>query len=484
VYKVFSGQTPLVDFRSLYGFYPYFIVPILKTFFSVDMYGFSILMSALVVICLLSITIVLFYICNDKIIAFFGILSIIFFSVFFPGLTADAGVYYLQYMPHRVISPTILLVLCTFYIKVKNNEIRKLIYFIGYAIASCSVLWNIDTGIVVTISYVMFHIYCTAYSYKLNDKRFYLKCLYAGLLGIVSVIFAICFLVNITFIRTSTILNLNDIFYGQNLFYKSGFYMLNMPLIHPWILLILIYVVSLAKALRNIAFIREGEPSYDIYISSMYFIIPVLGLGLFSYYQGRSHDYVFAEVIWPGLILTVMFCQEYLNNSRKYAKEQNSIEFKKNFTCTLDFIRFVLILSILIVLSIGSFFNIVNGNNQLRDINNKSSVGWISDTVDFIENIRKNEQVDLVMNNSAIVYSIMEEKMTANIPATIDWFTKEDYQQVFEYITNTNNLIIFDFDSYSLLMKYNAEQLNNIIHLKSYQESIYHYKDREYIVFR
>jgi len=114
VYKVYCGQTPLVDFNCLYGFYPYFLAPIFKIFGGISMYRFSLVMAGLIFISLSSIAATIFILCKNKIVAFFGSIAVVFTMSIFP-LLYD-GTYYHQNFPHRVPFPTLLILLCSFLI--------------------------------------------------------------------------------------------------------------------------------------------------------------------------------------------------------------------------------------------------------------------------------------------------------------------------------------------------------------------------------
>src|SRR5262249_32645487 len=93
----------------------------------------------------------------------------------------------------------------------------------------------------------------------------------------------------------------------QKLFYISGFFMLPMKLPGTWVLVLLVYLAGLTYASFALA-AHAGTIR-----AKMMFLLSVLGLGLFSYYQGRSHHYVLTLVWWPCFLLMTLFLDELLS---------------------------------------------------------------------------------------------------------------------------------------------------------------------------
>lgn len=229
VYKVFSGQTPLVDFKSIYGLYPWFLYPIFKLTGGVTMLQFSLVMAALVFVCFLAFFIALWKLCNNKLIVFINLTAIICWLVVFP-MQFQGWPWYLQYVPHRLFFPAIVFFLCVLQTTSKNPTIEKWSQKGTFAVVSIALLWNFDTGLVVTVAYTAFLIYRSLLVYSLRDKALYKKIAFISCGSMLSVVGAYVFLVAITFNRSGVVLSLDDFFYGQTVFYKYGFFMLKMPL--------------------------------------------------------------------------------------------------------------------------------------------------------------------------------------------------------------------------------------------------------------
>lgn len=506
VYKVYSGQTILVDFNCLYGFYPYFMVPVLKLMGGVTIFNFSVMMSMLVAITFSCLSYVVWKLCKNKVIATLACCSIMYVPGIF-SLLVEPSSYYLQYTPHRIFFPSIILAICVKYLFSKALT-KKIILCFGYAISIMSILWNMETGVVVTAVWLLFLLFTRIIKYRFNDRRLYIQTLFLVFFTLISVVLAYSTLSLITFIRSGQYFDVMDMISGQAVFYGSGFYMLHMPLWHPWILVGILYFISLAKSIRNIAAIRKGNMmQYNKIYTVMYFVLPVMGLGIFSYYTGRSHDYCFIPIVYPAIILAAMFMQEYISKLKYYyvnkfiKKKRNNLNSEdieylsdicakeeaygdktdKVFIVT-DTIKLVCLGTILI-LFLSSFFYNYKYNSELdrmkhKKVNRDES---ISRCIEFINRVNPDKNpIDLIMDNAAYISCEMNMPLYAQIPATIDWFAKKDYSKTLNWLSKTNNIVVFDEHSMGLLNRYNGDEIKKILsdrfELISQLEGIYAYK--------
>jgi len=461
VYKVFCGQTPLVDFNCLYGFYPYFLVPLLKLTGGISMLRFSAIMASILVISLLAITIVIFGFCKNKILALIGSLAVSFIIGVCPMLYNEQ-LYYLQYTPHRVIFPALILLVCFIIVKSKNNGLRKIMTIFGYILSTLSLLWNIDTGAVVLLAFAMFQIYLLLLKYGLPEKKLYFSSIKIILSTILSLSAALLTLILITYARTGQILKISSVFYAQTSFYGLGYFMLRMPLWSTWLLFVILYAVLLARALSKMKFLRksqDNQDNQDMVRNALYFVLPVIGMGIFSYYQGRSHFLTFLAVMWPGIILLVILMDEYL------CKPTIKGEGKKHII-DIGKLKLICVSALIASLAINYIAHAVLPTElQLaKDKEHNVKTSEISGLLALVKPMEKNnEQIDLVAIDSAEVYCILGDKKIADIPATIDWFTKDDYQKVFNYLMKTNNKVIIDQYSMDLMKMYEPEKLQNVL---------------------
>ncbi|MEI6132321.1 MAG: hypothetical protein WCQ41_05810 [Bacillota bacterium] len=444
VFEVFNGKTLITDLSGLYGYYPYIIAPILKLFGQINMFNFSIVMAVLVLITFGCIAGFIWQNTRNKVLSLIGLMAILFVSN--PFYVLEKGQYYLQYTPHRMIGSTLLLLICSLYVNSKQDKFTKILTVAGYIVSAFSLFWNIETGVVVIAAWTLFLLYQILVDYNSIDKKLFLKGLKVLGFTAISVAGTYLILMIITFARSGQFITPSDTVASQSLFFGSGFFMLPMPFPHYWMLLILIFVFGLAKSLRNIFFLRPEEKEFSKGRSSMYFLVSVMGLGLFSYYQGRSHDEVFNFVVWPGIILAVLFAQDYLAQIFIKRNKNDKLKFDA-FKTTLFVLKSVLISSMVIgfaVLFVTSTFTKIDIKN-LQDNTSYSVPAQRTEVVDFLKSyLDKGRQIDLIMQYNDEYYTMLGIKNPTPIGAPIDWFTKDDYKKIFDWLGKTKGLVFVD----------------------------------------
>ena len=77
----------------------------------------------------------------------------------------------------------------------------------------------------------------------------------------------------------------------------------------PWMAVVSIYIYALISAL----FSWKQVPSRK---SELMFYLGILGIGLFVYYEGRSHSFNLLSVMWPAIFLGMIFLDDSLRSIR------------------------------------------------------------------------------------------------------------------------------------------------------------------------
>jgi hypothetical protein len=208
---------------------------------------------------------------------------------------------YFQYHPIRTFLPILVFFLFSFYSE--NKKIQSIVvpFVIGFFL-----FWNLDTGFVVICAWLIMTAYVNFYNLKIFIKKF-LRTISFIFLGLLAFDF-------IYFVTTGEFIVPNSLFKYQELYYSSGYYMLPMPMFHPWNIVILVYLVGLIFSLSKI--FNKEKSNRD----STIIFLSVFGLGIFTYYQGRSHDRVLPLVIWPFLILITIFFEILFKDLKNYSK--------------------------------------------------------------------------------------------------------------------------------------------------------------------
>jgi hypothetical protein len=90
----------------------------------------------------------------------------------------------------------------------------------------------------------------------------------------------------------------------QQVFYLTGYYMLPMPVPNTWVLVAVVYLAGFCFAVRSAAGGVSSPRSHAA------FVLSVLGMALFSYYQGRSTETALCNVGWPAAALAAVLLDE------------------------------------------------------------------------------------------------------------------------------------------------------------------------------
>lgn len=301
--QVFEGRVLLHDFYNQYGLYPYFLLPLYRLV-GLNTEIFSLSMGLLLMASFASLYLVLGRVCRPHwvLIGFWACLNLNYLylkQIMAVEVVLDFIDQYFQYWPIRLLFPSLmLLVLCRYF-----ESGKKFYYLAGMLLFSAGCFWNLDSGVpawgawLLTLGYSEFlrHI---PRSQSWRNAVHHLMVGLACLLLVTAVIEMGLFLACSQWVPLSGMIHIHKIFLG------NGFYMLPMELPHSWALVGLLYFAGLARAFQALL---SGE---DELRPRIVFALSVLGAGLFSYFQGRSHDWVLLAASWPATLLAVIFVDE------------------------------------------------------------------------------------------------------------------------------------------------------------------------------
>jgi hypothetical protein len=458
VFEVFYGKILAVDFHNNYGFYPYILAPIFKLTGSITIFKFSIATAIMIFMILLSFLYVIWTNTRNKIICLIGYLALLCCYFILPLQLTHR--FYHAYLPHRVLFPAIIILIGNLYL---NTPRKKIWVVIGFVITCLSVVWNFDTGFVVAGSWCLFLLYVNAIKYSLKDSRFYAQAFkYVGL-SILSIAFAFLFIIGVTYFKSGSLIAIHSLFFSQSVFYKYGFYMEPMPRYHIWIALVFIYVIGLIISLRKIALADIHADGLSSKQASVYFLLSVTGMGIFSYYQGRSLDPVFLAVVWPGIIMAVLLTQHFFDKAMLIYK---SAYIQKKTLFIAHMLQSCSFLVILIPFFIA-FPNITICDDYFRpmlDLTCNTYYSQVDVRYKILEsNLDKKEQVALFILQPAYYYTMLGMSNPSNIGSCVDWFTRADYDKALTWLRTTKNVVILDENMRSLLINYNSDEFHSIM---------------------
>jgi hypothetical protein len=435
IVQLFKGVPLGVDgFTNTYGLYPYFLNIIFKIL------GLSVVKCSIVfcVLIALSYLLILFFLKNtvhNKLLVFLGFIS----AVYLPNLSVQlfyvAELFgrvepYYGYLPLRYLFPCLLLFVSALYIKYKNKKL----YVLSSSICSLSLLWNFDTGVVTTLSWMLLNFYS---EFEEKNVKAILKNSLWHVIKISSVIIiTISFFCLYVFLWYGRILNLSVLVQTLFVFSELGFNMVPMPLIHPWNILALTYITGMGISIR--AMIEKDITSWTKNI----FLVTIMGTGMLLYYQGRSHD----ASLWGPSFYFFILLTLFLDKILSFLKHDKNI--------LLRFLS-ILLASILSLSVIFMSMNIKDEFSILKiSIKNVQTHSQIKDIIEmncnFIKKHASSSEKILIFSRNSGIYFSKIPNISAFNPGLTDLFLESDYEKL-EKVIMDSDVKIFVADNPHIL---------------------------------
>jgi len=422
--QVAAGKTLLVDIFNQYGLYPHFLSPIFSIT-GLSILKFSIVLSFINLVSFILIYIVLYKSVQNKFILFLGFTTLILINYLI-----GHGLYYydvyFQYFPIRVIFPALLLFISVFYLKSNSKKI----YYLSFPLFLTGILWNTETGIVVLISWMLLLFFLElAKPNSLKIKS--INILRHALLLFVFLLIITLLLFLWLYAKSGHFPDFSMVFNYQNLFYFLGYNANKATLIHEWNIVILIYIYGLAVSIKSL-FDKKQDSYYSIV-----FLLSILGLGLFSYYQALFHKTILCFASYPAILLLVIFTDRIYNN----------IVLKKT-----NYYNIATFLVLVFFLGTG-IFSMVNYEKifmgwtvaGFKSFNNQDPVSDISQNIALIKkHTNKGEKILIFSTRYDGLYFGETQTVSAlNTPGYSEMFLKEDYDKIVNKIINNDSTKIF-----------------------------------------
>jgi len=416
VAQVHAGKVILANLLNQYGLYPQFIEPIFKLF-GLSVLNFTVVMAALLAISYLFINLFIWQTVKNKAVGFFGFINIMYLGYIFSKLATNE--HYFQYHPIRFFFPCIFIFMAAAYIRTRD----KTLYYFSFLLYSIAFLWNSDSGIVVFLSWLLTLIYLELKEPRLAIKRSLTHILTgAGIL--LAVLSAYCLAIKLFY---GVYPDLFRMFEYQRYFYLAGFYMVPMPSLHPWLLVVLIYAIGLVYSITPLIKREAGDAP------SIVFMLSVLGTGLFSYYQGRSTDWNLINVSFPALILMVIYSDRLVARIVEQ-KEQRGISM-------LGFLVIFFVIP-------SSFFSLIDKggalakymNERLKTLIDTKSV--IARDIGFIKkHTYPSERIIILARTTGVYYAETGTASFLDLPFEI--YLKKDYRSLLQALKHNMKIKVF-----------------------------------------
>ena len=290
VVQVCLGRALLIDFVNQYGLYPHLLEPFLRVV-GLGVYSFTVLMGLLTCAA---------YACfyrflareTDETLGFLGLATMVFFG--YAAFRVASHDLYLQYQPLRILFPALAVIAArSFAHRPTRGRATGLA-----ALGAVALIWNTETGLVVLAAGLLL----PAYDALLRRRPRELPArLFLGVAAAAGVFGAFTLYLRL---RYGGFPDWPKLLAPAKAFYLAGAFMVPMPFYGLWVPIVVIYAAALLLAAAALV---EGEQTPR---ARLYFFLPVLGLGVFTYYQGRSVLDALMMASYPAILLLALFADD------------------------------------------------------------------------------------------------------------------------------------------------------------------------------
>jgi hypothetical protein len=306
VTQVVGGRATLSDFPAQYGLYSEILGPLFRAI-GLSVVSFTATLAVLQVIALLALLSAFWMIVQSPFLRLVGGMCLLLHTgPAWRQIHADLSIYeYPQLWPLRALFPMLILAL---FATAHRRGMRIGDLFLVAIVAGVALVWNFDWGVPAYGALVAFFVLALVTCSRPERPKALTRLA-------VSIVVPVC--VSALFVlylsaKSGWQIELAQWVKYQQIFYASGFGMLPLPLgVHAWMGIIVIYVIGLSCGISA----RIGDA--QSLRSDTIFFASVLGIGIFTYYQGRSHDVVLSFVVWPAIIIAFAITDWIWESSQK-----------------------------------------------------------------------------------------------------------------------------------------------------------------------
>jgi len=290
-----NGHHLLVDFPHIYGGYGEILAPVIRLFArSIDVLIAALaLPNVLGVLCLL--------LTARLVIRSPALLCVTGLALLGTEYAVANGDLYYNYNAARFFLPPVGLLAATLYFR--HSGARW--YATATVIAAIAPIWNLDTGLILWVSWLG-----TLLAGALG--RWDWSATVRHLLAQISALAAawIAFFLYLRF-ASGQWPDAGLLFYFQSLFAGDGYFCLRLIVPDMWTFILTIYLIGLAVVLS--AYVRRKAS----WLTPATLMITLIGIGIFSYFLGRSVESNLVVVAYPAVLLAGILCAEAESLVRK-----------------------------------------------------------------------------------------------------------------------------------------------------------------------
>lgn len=426
VSQVFLGKALLIDLTHIYGLYPQLLNPIFQVT-GLSVLKFSVTMTVLILIGFLSLFLFLRSALRHRYIVYCAYAAIVGVG-YLISKPANYNEVYFQYMPIRFLFPAVSVYLSWWYFKTRHQAVYVASFFL-YALA---LVWNLDTGLVVMASWVLTLIYLDLAEKTLKPALVRMG-LHLGwaLIAIISMFGSYSIIVKLVYGQFPDF-SLMGVY--QTLFYKLGYLMLPIPgIFDPWNLVVVMYVLGLGLCILPI-FMRRVTPRYLALC-----FVSLLGIGLFSYYQGRSQVVNLLSVAYPALLILAMVADASVSRMSGSPPAQRHL----NQFVSVSILAVLIYIDLTILIVYPDTVRFV-WDKFSKMAQNQSTV--VSEHAAFLKSqLKPHEKVVILSDYTGIYYLAAQADNPLALPGFFELYRRTDYAKAEAFFkANPHCTIVLD----------------------------------------
>jgi hypothetical protein len=416
VVQVFFGRQLLVDFTNQYGLYPHFIEPIFSLV-GLSVYSFTALMGLLTCLAFGCMYRFLAKETGDELLAFLGLATILFFG-YVSGRVVERDLY-LQYHPLRILFPALSLVVVRAFARNPTPRLGALLLALGAAAS----LWNPDSGIIVLAAGFLLLVYDALLRRRPGEIPVRL------LLGAAAAVAVIAFFSLYLRLRFGAFPDYTQLFLSPKAFYRYGAMMLPMPHFGLWVPVLTIYAAAL---LLSLAALVEGD---DTPRARTFFSLSVLGLGLFTYYQGRSNLGTLTSAGYPAVLIGVLLAGDLRRRTLPRPPAADRI--------------LSLTLLALLCFSVPALATVapawVRGITEKVRVTMKNEEGEVLRDARFLrQHVRPGQEFVILSYNSGLHHLLTQTTSPLDVPGASELLYVADFDKMDDYVLKGRGMFAID----------------------------------------
>lgn len=302
VVSAHQGRVLTVDTLNQYGLYAQLLQP-LFSLIGLNVTTFTAVLGVLSGVSYLAVWYGLVRVVRNPWVAVFGLLALVFFSWLLP-LDHSAMDRYYQYRPLRILFPMLAFAGAVWYFRRPS----RWLYLVSLSGLAVGVLWNVDAGLPAMVAWLGGRALTAV---ARSGRWAAVRAIAAdGLVAAGVLVAAFAVYSGVVYSASGVAPDFGQMLLFQKVFYGTGFAMLPMPFPGAWVLVGLVYLSGLVFGLRS-ALAGNATPQ-----AHAAFVLSLLGIALFTYYQGRSHPVVLLAAAWPAVPLSAVLLDQIASSRR------------------------------------------------------------------------------------------------------------------------------------------------------------------------